>query len=278
MKPTFVRTRRAVSSTPVRQGVPRANCSTGPASASSIHECRLPFSRSRQSQPSDWQWPMAVADQRRRAAGPVAEQPHASRFGQPGGHGVEQALLHAKADGALGVLDPPGQQQGALAPAQGQHEDRVPLGRAALVQDQVHPPLWPRVSGPASLAPRLWPRVGLRQRQHLACERQHHGVAPDPRGRQHPHDPLASHVDALRQARQGGRQRQQVGAALAQHGRDQKRQVLPPRLALPGQAAMQHHADTPGRMLDPTHSIARPIWKQAFITPGAGPSTSRGRN
>ena len=203
---------------------------------------------------------LAVADQRGRAVEPVAEQAHADAFRHPGSHGVEQAFLHAKADGALGFLDPPGQRQSAFAPAQGQHEDLMALGNPALVQDQVHPP--------------VWPCAGLRSCQHLARKRQHHRVALDQRVRQHPHDPLVSHVDPLRRARQSGRQRHQVGAALAQHGRDQQRQVLPLRLALPRQAVVQHRADTPGHVLDPTHRITRPIWKRAFITPRVWPSTT----
>src|SRR3982750_3934990 len=46
MKPTLVRTRRAVSSTPVREGVQRASCSTEPASAPSTQARKLPLSRS----------------------------------------------------------------------------------------------------------------------------------------------------------------------------------------------------------------------------------------
>ena len=136
----------------------------------------------------------------------------------------------------------------------------MPLGRAALVQDQVNP-----------LA---WPRLGLRPLQHLARERQYHGVALNQRVRQHPHNPLVAHVNPARLARQRGRQRHQVGAALAQHGRNQKRQALPLRLALPGQPFMQHRADTPSRMLDPTHPITRPVRKRAFITPRAWTSTT----
>ena len=185
---------------------------------------------------------------------------------------VSQAFLHVKANGALGFLHPPRQRQSAFAPAQGQHQDLVPLRRTALIQDQVHPPLWPCAC--------------LRSRQHLARKRQHHGVALDQRVRQHPHDPLIAHVDPGRTsrfdpawlARQGGRQRHQVGTALTQHGRDQKRQAFAPRLALPGQPFMQHSADTPGHMLDPAHPTTRSFQDQVFIIPNVKPSTTSGRN
>jgi hypothetical protein len=124
-----------------------------------------------------------VGDQRGRAVEPIAEQAHASLLGQPCCDHIEQAFLHAKADGACGFLDPPRQRQSAFAPAQGQHKDLMPLGCSALVQDQVY-----------TLS---WPRLGLRSPEHLARERQHHRIARDQRVRQHAHDPLIVHVNPI---------------------------------------------------------------------------------
>ena len=65
------------------------------------------------------------------------------------------------------------------------------------------------------------------------------------------HDPLVAHADPIYRARRGVCQRHQVGAALAQHGRNQKCQVLTLRVALLGQPLMQYHSVEPFKVVIP---------------------------
>jgi hypothetical protein len=112
------------------------------------------------------------------------------------------------------------------APAHAQHQDLVAIGGLGLVEDQ-----------PDRLAAFGQPR------QDLAGERLHDLVAAHQIVGQKPRNPLIAHVPARRRARQAGRQLNQVSAAHMQHGRDQHRQLVPLRLALPRQPLPQFRLD-----------------------------------
>ena len=66
----------------------------------------------------------------------VSEQNHPQISRQPAGDDREQLFLRGEANGALGLFDPPGQRQSALAPTHAQHQDLVAIGGRGLVEDQ----------------------------------------------------------------------------------------------------------------------------------------------
>jgi hypothetical protein len=114
------------------------------------------------------------------------------------------------------------------APTHAQHQDLVAIGGLGLIEDQ---------------RDRL---AAFRQpRQNLAGERLHDLVAAHQIVGQEPRNPLIADVPAIGLARQAGRQLDQIGAAHMQHGRDQHRQLVPLRLALPRQPLGQLLPDPP---------------------------------
>jgi len=96
MKLTFVRTRRAISSTFVRKGRARGQVLDRPCISTVDPQMQVAL----QPQPVVPAERMAVGDQGRRAMVTVSNQPHARATEQPPSHGIEQAFLQAEADGA----------------------------------------------------------------------------------------------------------------------------------------------------------------------------------
>jgi len=88
---------------------------------------------------------LTLPDQVWRSVEAVAARDHPRRGRQPSARSIEQVLLHGKADGALSLLDTPGQRQGALAPPHAQHQDLVaPAQTSGFASDTL---LWSRISG-----------------------------------------------------------------------------------------------------------------------------------
>ena len=117
----------------------------------------------------------------------VGEQDHGLPHRQPAGDHFEQLLLCGKADGALGLRNPPRKRQGAFAPAHAQHQNLVVIGGLGLVKDQ-----WDRL-----------PALG-QPRQDLAGERRHDVIAAHQAICQKPRNPLISHIPAIGRTRQPG--------------------------------------------------------------------------
>ena len=173
--------------------------------------------------------PPAIAtplDHRRGSIEAISEQNHGLTRRQPLGDHCEQLLLRGEADGALGLLNPPGQRQSTFAPAHTQHQDLMTVAGLGLIKDQGQ-----RIPG--------FGQPG----QDLAGEWLHDFIATHHVIGQKPGNPLISHIPAIGLARKPGRQFDQIGAAHMQHGRDQNRQLVPLRLALPGQPLGQLRFD-----------------------------------
>ena len=189
-------------------------------------------------------------DQLGRAVEAIGEQDHAGGGGQPTAYRVEQMLLCGKSDGSVGLLDAPGDRQGALAPAHAQHQHLMAVGNLALVEDQRHG------------------RIGLgKTRQDLAGERLHDRVAGHQIVGQEARDPLVAHIPAIRPAWQPRCEFHQIGAANMQHGGDQKRQLVTLRLALPRQPLLQFGVDPLRPNGDPAcpHHLPIPLQKRGGI-------------